>query len=178
MLPKSTPSFPSPSPAPEDAPASYVEKGVPYADLAEFDTVVIISQPAGQSCAVVGGIMAARMRYLGVQGVVVDGRVRDLETLRNVAELMPIWAKGTSIIGAGAETKFHATDVTVRIGEVVVQPGDVVMIDPPENGVVVIPRNKLEEVLEMVPKLVEADEKVMQDVERGGSVKEAFAKFR
>jgi len=42
--------------------------------------VVVLSQPAGQKCAVVGGIMAARMAKLGARGVVVDGRVRDLGT--------------------------------------------------------------------------------------------------
>jgi regulator of RNase E activity RraA len=43
-----------------------------------------MSQPPGQTCAVMGGIMAARMRKLGAKGVLVDGRVRDLETLRGL----------------------------------------------------------------------------------------------
>jgi regulator of RNase E activity RraA len=45
---------------------------------------VVISQPPGQKCAVVGGIMGVRMVKRGVKAVVVDGRVRDLETLRGV----------------------------------------------------------------------------------------------
>lgn len=50
-------------------------------DLSKPETIVVISQPAGQKCAVLGGIMALRMKVLGVRGVVVDGRVRDLEEL-------------------------------------------------------------------------------------------------
>jgi regulator of RNase E activity RraA len=41
----------------------------------------VLSQPPGQSCAVVGGIMAIRMAKIGVKAVVVDGRVRDLGAL-------------------------------------------------------------------------------------------------
>lgn len=120
--------------------------------------------------------MAARMKKMGAQGIVVDGRVRDLVALNETQ--LPIWSKGTSIIGAGAETKFHAHNVPVRIGETSVAAGDIVMIDPAENGVVVVPLNKVEELLELLPKLVGADAKVVADVEQGVSVEEAFKRHR
>lgn len=120
--------------------------------------------------------MAARMKYLGAQGIVVDGRVRDLVALNETQ--LPIWSKGTSIIGAGAETKFHARNVPIKIGATVVEPGDIVMIDPLENGVVVVPQGKVDELLELLPKLVSADEKVIADVEQGASVQEAFKRHR
>lgn len=120
--------------------------------------------------------MAARMKHLGAQGIVVDGRVRDLVALNNTQ--VPIWSKGTSIIGAGAETTFHARNVAVRIGGTTVEPGDIVMIDPSENGVVAVPQGKVDELLELLPKLVGADEKVIADVEAGVSVQEAFKKHR
>lgn len=44
--------------------------------------MAILDQPHGQFCAVLGGIMAVRMSYLGVKGTVVNGRVRDLGELR------------------------------------------------------------------------------------------------
>jgi hypothetical protein len=43
---------------------------------------------------------------------------------------------------------------------------------------VAIPAAKFDEVLALLPKLVEADEKVMADVKAGSSVKEAFARHR
>jgi regulator of RNase E activity RraA len=52
-----------------------------YVDLTTPETVVMISQPRGLTNAVLGSIMAVRMRVLGAKGVVVDGRVRDLEEL-------------------------------------------------------------------------------------------------
>ncbi|CAO2655811.1 Nn.00g046140.m01.CDS01 [Neocucurbitaria sp. VM-36] len=176
MVPKATKSFPNPAPLSEHVPTSNLPDARPYADYTEQGTIVVISQPAGQSCAVVGGIMAARMKHLGAQGLVVDGRVRDIVALNETQ--LPIWSKGTSIIGAGAETKFHARNVRVSVGETIVEPGDIVMIDPFENGVVAVPQGKVDELLELLPKLVGADEKVMSDVEQGVSVQEAFKRHR
>ena len=56
-------------------------------------------------------------------------------------------------------------------------PCDIVFSDPKE-GCVVIPRDKVDAVLEMAPKAIKADEKVKEEVEKGMSVKEAFTKFR
>jgi len=52
------------------------------------------------------------------------------------------------------------------------------MIDPAENGVVSIPQSKLDAVLELLPRLVAADEKVIADVEKGVTVADAFKKHR
>jgi regulator of RNase E activity RraA len=176
MVPKATKSFPNACLQTQDTPESDLPDSRPYADWTERDTIVVISQPPDQSCAVVGGIMAVRMKHLGASGIVVDGRVRDLVALNETQ--LPIWSRGTSIIGAGAETKFHARNVRVKIGETTVEPGDIIMIDPFENGVVIVPKGKVEELLELLPKLVGADERVIEDVERGISVEEAFKKHR
>ena len=176
MVSKATKSFPRPVSMPDNTPATNIPDSRPFADYTESGTIIVISQPPGQACAVVGGIMAARMKYLGAEGLVVDGRVRDIVALNETQ--LPIWSKATSIIGAGAETKFHARNVPITVGETVVEPGDIVMIDPFENGVVAVPQGKVEELLELLPKLVGADEKVIADVEQGVSVQEAFAKHR
>jgi regulator of RNase E activity RraA len=69
-------------PCPASDQTHRIPKGTHWVDHVVPGTVVVISQPADQHCAVVGGIMAVRMKYLGVQGVVVDGRVRDLAELQ------------------------------------------------------------------------------------------------
>ncbi|KAL1598985.1 hypothetical protein SLS60_008131 [Paraconiothyrium brasiliense] len=176
MVPKATASFPNRVSLPEDFPKSNLSKTGPYADFTQSGTIAVISQPAGQSCAVMGGIMAERMKVLGAKGIVVDGRVRDLVAL--AATGLPIWSKGTSIIGAGAETQFRAREVPVRVGETIIEPGDIIMIDPFENGVVVVPQDMVDEVLQLLPKLVGADEMVLSDVKDGRSVDEAFQEHR
>lgn len=64
-----------------DYPEANVPAGNHYVDLTEPETIVVISQPKGQICAVLGGIMALRMKVLNAKGVVVHGRVRDVEEL-------------------------------------------------------------------------------------------------
>jgi len=59
-----------------------VPKGSHWADVTEADTVLVIEQPLGQTCAAVGGIMATRMKMRGLKGCVVSGRVRDLAELK------------------------------------------------------------------------------------------------
>lgn len=63
-------------------PAANIPEGKHYVDLTEPETIVMISQPSGQICAALGGIMALRMKIRGAIGVVVRGRIRDVEELR------------------------------------------------------------------------------------------------
>lgn len=71
-------------PLPELDPSA-VPKGKHWVDMVDEGTVVVIEQPPGQTCAAIGGIMAARMKVRGVEGCVVGGRVRDLAELRKSA---------------------------------------------------------------------------------------------
>jgi regulator of RNase E activity RraA len=81
-------------------------------------------------------------------------------------------------VGAGAETKAWATNVPINVGPSVVAPNDIIMMDATERGAVCIPRGLLSTVLELLPKLLAADEKVVEDVKAGGTVAEAFKKHR
>ena len=98
-------------------------------------------------------------------------------------------------MGAGAETKVYARNVTVQLSGVEISPvctsdfrqifrsfietgqGDLVFCDPLE-GVVIIPSNAIDDVLGLMPKLVEADDQVKEAVQSGMSVAEAFKKYR
>lgn len=63
------------------------------------------------------------------------------------------------------------------MGETVIRPGDIVFSDP-ANGVVVIPAEKLDQVLELLPRLTAADDQVREAVLQGVSVYDAFKQFR
>lgn len=115
--------------------------------------------------------MALRMKVLNAKGIVVSGRVRDLGELKMTG--LPIFAKGVSTVGTGAETTPWALNVPVTIGDVRVNAGDIVFCDS-VNGVVVIPREKIEEVVELIPRITAADDKIIVDVGKGMSVREAF----
>lgn len=59
-----------------------IPAGKHWVDLTQPETIVVMKQPEGQKCAILGGIMALRMKVLNAKGVVVNGRVRDLSELR------------------------------------------------------------------------------------------------
>ena len=88
-----------------------------------------------------------------------------------------IWASGKSTVGAGAESKVHARNTPITIKDVPVIPGDIIFCDPLE-GIVVIPQALIDQVIDLMPKLVAADDKVKNDVDAGSTVQAAFKKHR
>ncbi|PFH56256.1 hypothetical protein XA68_16830 [Ophiocordyceps unilateralis] len=156
-------------------PAPNVPTHLHWSDVTEPDSFVVIKQPPGQTNAVCGGIMGLRMKLRGAKGIAVAGRVRDLAELRSTN--IPILAYGTSTVGAGGGSVAWALQVPLDINGVAVKPGDVAFHDA-DNGFVVIPRDKLQQVLDLMPKLVAADDKVKEDVGRGSSVHAAFELHR
>ncbi|QRD83000.1 DlpA domain protein [Aspergillus flavus] len=164
-----------PVPSTESVETHGFPAGTHWVDFAEPGTVAVIEQPEGQHCAVLGGIMAVRMKYLGVKGALVNGRVRDLSEIRECQ--LPVWARATSTVGTAAEAKPGARNVPVSLGGVTVSPGDIIFCDPLE-GVVAIPRELLDQVLDLMPKLVAMDDKVKEAVLQGSNVFDAFKKFR
>ena len=109
--------------------------------------------------------------------------------------LWQIWARARSTVGTGAESKVYGRNIPITISGLQISPvsgdcvttlrttstnlmqGDIILCDPLE-GVVHIPASQLDEVLDLMPKLVEADDKVKAAVAEGMSVAEAFKKFR
>lgn len=84
--------------------------------------------------AVWGGRLSARARARSAAGVIVAGRVRDVESL--AAGALGIAALGIAPNRSDA-TDAGATDVPLALGPVTVQPGDVIVTDA--NGVVCVP---------------------------------------
>jgi regulator of RNase E activity RraA len=75
------------------------------------------------------------------------------------------------------EAKPHAVQVPLDIDGTIIEPGDLVFSDA-TNGVVIIPQSKVANVVEMLPGLVGADDRVKEDVVQGVTVQEAFKKHR
>lgn len=84
-----------PAPAVENPEVNGFPPGKHWVDWTRPGTITVINQPPGQYCAVLGGIMAARMAYLGVKGVVANGRVRDIAELTSSGLHVSILANTT-----------------------------------------------------------------------------------
>ena len=63
----------------------------------------------------------------------------------------------------------------VRIGDIQVRPGDIILADI--NGVVIIPVEKLEEVLKAAEEILEKEEAMVADLKKGVPVLEVDQKY-
>ena len=73
----------------DHVPGSNIPTGVQWSDMSDSGSVVVVAQPPDQHCAAVGGVHAQRLAKLGVHGLIVRGRVRDLEEMQNEVS-MPV----------------------------------------------------------------------------------------
>lgn len=149
--------------------------GQNWTDCVDSGTVVLIQQPREHVSAILGDIMVTRLQQRGIVGVVADGRLRDMGSCATISRQsgFQIWFKGVSAAGPSLEAKPWAVNVPLQVGGVWVSPGDILCADQEDKVVVVIPRDRLDEVYEMLSMLKRASDGVMTDVKNGLSLPEA-----
>jgi 4-hydroxy-4-methyl-2-oxoglutarate aldolase len=109
--------------------------------------------------AVLGDLVASWIQGRGFRAVIVDGRVRDVATLRTL-ELL-IWCRGFTPV-ASEKRGGGKVGGQVDCGGVVVAPGDLVVAD--DDGVVVWPAPQVEDLLER------ARQRLLRDQERAAKI--------
>jgi len=103
---------------------------------------VIVCQAGDNDYAQAGGNVCAWAQKRGVAGLVVDGVLRDVGESREHG--FPLFGRGIIPIPA-KRTKVGVLNGPVTCGGVAVAPGDMVIAD--EEGIVVLPAAKAEEIL-------------------------------
>lgn len=106
--------------------------------------VLVIHRNGDDRRASFGGLLALAVHNRGIAGVILDGPVTDLAEL--VELRLPIFAKGVAALTTRRLNAGGAVGVPVTCGGVRVETGDYVLAD--EDGVLVIPRANLEDVIE------------------------------
>ena len=116
-------------------------------DEAPRGSVIVIAIEGGElDVAVWGGLMTAGAVANGHAGAVLDGGVRDLTEIRRDYGF-PVYALAVSPGTTLGRYRTVASQVPVRVGGVMVHPGDIVVGDV--DGVVVVPQARAAEVLAM-----------------------------
>ena len=116
------------------------------------DALVINGQGATHR-AVMGELVAGRLKAQGCVGAVVDGAIRDAADMKGID--FPVFARAVTPAGPYRNGPFRAQE-PVAVGSVVASPGDFVIGDG--DGVVIVPRDRAEEVA------AAAEEKLAQEV--------------
>lgn len=120
-----------------------------------------------------GEILAMGAKMKGVSGVVVDGAVRDVDACETFE--FPVHARGTVPNTARGRILQEAWNIPVRLGDAPVRPGDVIVADV--NGVVVIPIERLAEVVSAAEEIMAKELAMIQALRAGESILDVDRRF-
>jgi 4-hydroxy-4-methyl-2-oxoglutarate aldolase len=132
-----------------------------------------VSQPNDRVVAHMGELSAETLKNKGVLGCVADGFVRDVDFL--IAMGFQTWSRGFTprdIVGYWLP---RAVEVDVRIGDVVIAPGDYLLGD--RDGLLRIPRAIVADVVEKAEAATATENTVRTAILAGVDPQEAYLKY-
>lgn len=133
-----------------------ISKGMP-------GDILVIDAKSNMNRAVAGDFVMQLAQGVGVQGFVVDGVIRDLAAARAID--FPVFALGTTV-AAGNKNGGGVVGVPVSVGGVVVASGDYIIGDI--DGVIVVPKEQIEAIIEAAEAKVIKDEAREQEALHNG----------
>jgi regulator of RNase E activity RraA len=125
------------------------------------------------NCASWGELLTATARVRGGAGAVLDGFHRD--TRQMLAQGWPVFSRGRYAQDAGVRSVVAEYRVPIEIAGVRVRPGDLLFGDL--DGVVVVPREVEEEVIQRALEKARAEKVVRREIESGVPSTEVFRKY-
>jgi 4-hydroxy-4-methyl-2-oxoglutarate aldolase len=129
---------------------------------------VLVANVGGyEEAGVWGEIVSLAAKVKGIEGLVIDGCVRDSLRIKELG--FPVFARGLSIKGTVKETLGHI-GYSISLGGVTVYPGDIVLGD--DDGVVIVPNEEVQEVLALAVEKEKAEEEIMRKIREGKSTME------
>ena len=145
-----------------------------YMEIVNPGDVIVLDNNGRMDCTVWGDILTLVAKLKGIGGTVIDGVCRDVPFI--LKEQYPIFTRGRFMMTGKDRVMVEAMNVTVSIGKTQVNPGDIMVGD--DSGVVVVPWERAEEVLNLAIE-IETAENQIEDAVRGGlTLTEAREKFR
>ena len=135
---------------------------------------VIAIDGAGAEASTWGGMASLAAKSKGVAGLLVDGAVRDLEEM--IEFDFPVFSRHMVPTTGRLRLKIEDINVPVIIDGVTISPGDLIVGDG--TGVVCLPIDRTEEILEIAEKLDRDDKAAVDDLRAGLTFTEAMAKYK
>jgi 4-hydroxy-4-methyl-2-oxoglutarate aldolase len=140
--------------------------GVRAIEAASPGDIIIIDNRGDLNNNCWGEILSMGAKVKGISGVVVDGAARDIDACKEFG--FPVYARGTVPITARGRIIEESFNEVVRIGDIQVRPGDIVMADI--NGVVIVAVEKADEVLAAAEEILEKEEAMVEELRKGVSI--------
>jgi regulator of RNase E activity RraA len=155
MVGRAVTSLARPAPPEGATPALATKHSVEMIDEAKPGEVGVIVMEGTLDIAAMGNLMGTAATVRGMAGMVLDGAIRDIWDIRRMG--LTVYARSATPRTAVGYYATVAKNVPVECAGVAVRPGDIIVAD--EDGVVVVPQERAEEVLKKA--------KEIDDRERG-----------
>ncbi|KAF9777110.1 hypothetical protein IL306_004622 [Fusarium sp. DS 682] len=137
--------------------------------------VMYIDQPRSVPSACWGGLMSTRAKYLGAEGVVINGKMRDINEHKEFK--FPVFSRTHSILGSNTFTRASEINIPLQYyGDLWINPGDILVGDA--DGVVVVPPSLIEQVVALCQERAEVDEKMFAELRNGASMGDLIKNIR
>ncbi len=144
-----------------------------FLDDVQPGQVVVIDNAGRNYCTVWGDIMTYTSKSKGIEGTVIDGVCRDVNGIKEVD--YSIYTKGRYMVTGKERVQVDAVNVPVAVSGVQVRPGDIILGD--DSGVLCIPKEVAEKVLELAKNIEAVEQKIIAEVTKGSTLKAAREKL-
>lgn len=150
-----------------------VGKAIPALDSLKPGDVVVHSTDPTDRIVQWGGLMSTASKMRGAVGCVVDGLSRDT---REILELdFPVYSRGHRPTPSYRRGIVEEYDVKIKCGGVTVFPGQIIFGD--RDGIVVIPRDVEDKVLEMALEKVDGEDNTRNDLLKGDLLAVVYERY-
>jgi 3-hexulose-6-phosphate synthase/6-phospho-3-hexuloisomerase len=140
-------------------------KPVEAIDVAGPGDVIVINNDGGTHVASWGELATASCLKKGIEGVVIDGAVRDVDDIRRMK--FPLFAKAV-VPNAGEPKGFGEINAEIRCAGQSVKPGDWIVGD--ESGVVVVPKERAYEIARRAVEVRKNEDRIREEIRRGSTL--------
>jgi len=145
-----------------------------YIDDVPSGSVIVLDNGARDNATVWGDILTEIAHRRGIAGTLIDGVCRDTHLCRELG--YPVFSKDHWMRTGKDRVQVEATGVPVNIGDARVAPGDIVKGD--SDGVVVIPRQHEDQVLDTAEVIEGAESRIREAVRGVMRLDEARRQFK
>jgi regulator of RNase E activity RraA len=125
--------------------------------------VIVVGHQGRIDCAGWGGNLSRAAHARGIAGTIVDGAVRDIDEAIDIG--YAVYARATTPRTARGRAQEHAWNVEIDIAGVAVRPGDLIVADG--TGIVVIPAEHADAVLELSSRIADEEGAMATAIESG-----------
>jgi len=144
-----------------------------YIDDVAAGQVICIDNAGRLDATVWGDILTIMGSLHGIGGTVINGVCRDSNRAMEVG--YPIFSRGTYMRTGKDRVMADAYNTKISLGEVAVVPGDIIAGD--FDGIVVIPQERLDEVVAAAIEIEDAEDHIRESIRKGMSLIDARTQF-